>query len=281
MKNNRWLALILCLTLAACNLPASSTPSPTTDVVATQVAVILTSQPTPEPATQEPVAPTEIVIPTNTLEPVPPTAEPSSTSTASPTDPREFLGNPTFVDTIDNGRSFGLDGKDYDDDNTYIRVENGALVLTSRYAVGYRGWRTGGTKIKDAYIEARVRVGECGGLDTYGLVFRSPDFVKANWFQVTCNGNWAFGYWDGEQYVELANGSDSTGAILTGSNQVNRLGVMASGSRYTLYVNGKLIDEVTNDKFIESGSYGMIISSRNTPNFTIYTEDFTYWTLNP
>jgi hypothetical protein len=153
------------------------------DLVGTQIAAILTSQPTVQPLPSDTPAPTaqmdEPTLSTETPSPTPtPFPEPSLTPTSLTDDPRQILGNPTFVDTLDSGRSFGLQDKPYDDDYTFIRVENGALVLTSRYAIGYRGWRTGGAKIGNAYLETLVRTGECNGLDTYGLVFRSPDFVK-------------------------------------------------------------------------------------------------------
>jgi hypothetical protein len=133
---------------------------------------------------------------------------------------------------------------------------------------------------KNAYIEATVRVGECAGSDTYGLVYRSPDFIKGYWFEVTCDGNWAAGYWDGSQFINLDSGSNVDNAINTGSNQTNRLGVMASGSNYILYANGKKITEINDSTFTDAGSYGMLIYARVTPNFTIYTEEFAYWNLN-
>ncbi len=277
MSKSLVLILVLALLLSACNLPRGE-QSPTPDFVATQVATLLTGMPQPEAFTPTP-PPEE---PTQTLsEPQDtPTPEPSPTATTSPDDPRDFLGAPTFIDTLDSGRSFGLENSVYDDDYTFIRVEGGALVLTSRYTTDYRGWRTGGTKLKNAYIESTTRVGECAGSDLYGLVFRSPDFIKGYWFLVTCEGDWSVGYWDGNNYVNLASGSNVDGAIKTGSNQVNRLGVMANGDRYQLYANGRKIAEVSDGTFTDEGSYGMLISARVTPNFTIYTEEFAYWKLD-
>ncbi|MCX7976605.1 MAG: DUF1080 domain-containing protein [Bellilinea sp.] len=273
--------MIILLLVSGCNLPAGGNFTPTVDLVGTQVAEILTSQPTVQPLSSD--TPSPIEQPSEpTPAPLTPTVtpEPSPTLTPISDDPRQVLGNPTFVDTLDSGRSFGLEDKVYDDDYTFIRVENGALVLTSRYATGYRGWRTGGTKLGNAYLETRVRTGECSGLDTYGLVFRSPDFVKGYWFQLTCDGKWAFGYWDGQQYVNLAEGGNINDAIRTGSNQANRLGVYAVGSNYTLYVNGIKIREISDSTFTEPGSYGIVIAARNTPNFTVYAEEFAYWRLD-
>jgi len=269
--------VLVVLLITACNIP-TGVPTPTVDIVATQVARILTEMPEPELPT--PTAPQDTPFPTQVIETPTPTLEATPSPTSPPEDPRDILGAPTFVDTLESGRAFGLDGTVYDDDFTFIRVESGALVLTSRYATGYHGWRTGGTKLENAYIESTVRVGECAGTDTYGLVFRSPDFIKGYWFQVNCEGDWAFGYWDGSQYIHLESGSNVDTAFNTGSNQVNRLGVMAIGSNFTLFANGKKIAELEDSTFTDPGSYGMMISARATPNFTIYAEEFAYWKLN-
>lgn len=272
---------LLILTLSSCNLPKAAEPTPTADIVATQVSVLLTEQPTPTPQPTLPPQATSVPIlvtptatqPSSTETPAAPSATPSAQ------DPAVYLGDPTGTDPLDSGKSFGLESTAYDDDYTSIRVENGALVLTSRYATGYRGWRTGGTKIQNAYTEATVQVGECSGSDMYGLITRSVDFVKGYWFQVTCEGKWAFGYWDGEKYVELKTSPNVDSAVHSGSNQTNRLGVMAQGETFALFINGLQVGEVTDSALKDAGAYGMLISSRNTPNFTIYTQEFKYWTL--
>ncbi len=261
-------------------------------MIATQVSLMLTSQPSPTamptlPGSTSTAAgsaatptgsPTAIATETSLATP---TATPAGvTSTPLSTDPAVYLGPPTGKDTLDTGKNFGLENQPYDDDYTYIRIENGALVMTSRYASDYHGWRTGGVKLQDAYIQATVQVGDCSGADMYGLIVRSPDYIKGYWFQVTCDGNWIFGYWDGENEVDLKSGNNSSNAILTGSNQTNRLGVMAKGDDFKLFVNGQQIGEVTDSKFPDAGSYGMLISARNTPNFTTSTDEFDYWTLN-
>jgi len=276
----RLLSLILILgTLASCNLPQAQPATSTPDFIATQMVNGLTQQaetqsvtPTLSPIPIQPDAPTQTVAVTGSATP---TA--SLTATSSPEDPRVLLGPPTFTDTLDSGKSFGLESQAYDDDYTFIRVENGQLLLTSRYATGFRGWRTGGTKLKDAYIEAKVKVGECSGSDTYGLVFRSPDFIKGYWFQVTCEGAWELGYYDGSEYSRLANASTTNNAFLTGSNQTNRLGVWTEGNLIKLYINGKLVNQSESSALSDAGSFGAVIASANTPNLTIAIDEFTYW----
>jgi hypothetical protein len=281
MMKKVFLPLILLMLFAAgCNLHVSQPPTATLDIIATQIASLQTQDVQPTPAVTASLQnPTATTAATNTSQPTP-TSPPTATATISPEDPRIQLGTPTRTDTLDNGKSFGLDAKPYDDDYTYIRIENGAMILTSRYATGYHGWRTGGTKLGNAYLEAKINAGECSGADDYGLVFRSPDFIKGYWFHVTCSGNWDLGYWDGSDYTSIKSGTNSSGALLTGSNQTNRLGVWTSGSQIKLYINGKLIGQAEDTNQTEPGSFGAMIAAFNTPNFTISIDEFSYWNLD-
>jgi len=276
----RLICLILILgTLVSCNLPQAQPATSTPDFIATQIVNVITQQaetqsvtPTLSPSQDLPDEPTQTEAATASATP---TASPTATS--SPEDPRVLLGPPSFTDTLETGKSFGLESQAYDDDYTFIRVENGQLLLTSRYATGFRGWRTGGTKLKDAYIEAKVKVGECSGSDTYGLVFRSPDFIKGYWFQVTCDGAYELGYYDGSEYSRLTNSTSTNNALLTGSNQTNRLGVWTEGNLIKLYINGKLVSQSESSALNEAGSFGAVIASATTPNLTIAIDEFTYW----
>ena len=279
MRHTVLTVILILLVSTGCNLPYRQQLAPTPDIVATQVATLLTLPPTALPIVDTPIAVISATLTPSATAQASATPQPTATTTSSPEDPRILLGEPDFTDTLDSGRSFGLESKAYDDDYTYIRVENGALVLTSRYATGFRGWRTGGVKLGNAYLEARVNIGECSGSDNYGLVFRSPDFMKGYWFQLTCEGNWDLGYWNGDEYSSLASGTNASGALLTGSNKTNRLGVWASGSQIKLYINGKMISQVEDSTQSEPGSYGAIIASFNTPNFTVSIDEFSYWNL--
>jgi len=278
MKKAPLISSVWLILLASCNLPqnlATNTP----DIVATQITMLLTSQPTPQPFT-----PTAEVQPFPTMEPAATATlteipQPSPITPTSTDDPRTILGDPDYIDTLDSGKSFGMENQIIEDEYTLFRVQNGALILTSKYAIGWHGWRMSGTEIKDAYIEAVMQVGDCSGSDTYGVVYRSPDYNQGYWFTLTCGGDWAFGYWDGEGYVNLKNGIDIDHVILSGANQSNRIGVMASGSRHKLYVNGKLISEVEDSTYSEAGAFGAVIAAYNTPNFTVSVSEFAYWKI--
>jgi hypothetical protein len=216
-----------------------------------------------------------------TLTPEPsPTATVEATTTSSPDDPRVALGSPTWSEGFENGKSYGLGSDGYSDDQTAIRIDNGALTLTSKNAIGYHGWRTGGpVTAKNAYVEGTFNSGNCAGEDHYGLVLRSPDYVKGYWFMVDCNGEYTFGYWDDGGYVNLLTADDTSAIFQGGPNQTNRLGVQAEGNRFRLYANGKLLQEITDETYPDGGRTGAVIAANQTPNYTIRLEEIAFWNL--
>lgn len=266
---------LLLLTALACNLPVSTVRA-TPDEIGTQVAQTLTQyalQPTITPPYTPPIHETPLPSPSPT-----PEILPTSTPTTAE-DPRAHLGDPIYVDTLDSGRSFGLEGKIYEDENTLIRVQSGSMILTSKYATGYHGWRTGGRKIQNGYVEGLFRTGDCAGQDTYGLIVRSPDFIRGYWFTLTCDGQYGFGYWDGEKYVNLLTQKDDRLILRTGPEQTNRLGVWMEDNTFRLFANGSFLSEISNAQFLAEGYTGAVIAAHNTPGFTVFLDEIAYWNL--
>ncbi len=276
-----------CLLLTACNLP--STPmaeAPTEDAVATRVAQMLTSAPTlTAPAAANPTA-----APTTTAQPTAAasatsaptaTAAPSATSGPTPTTPsgapKNSLGAPTWKDTLDGGKSFYL----YDNGNTLVTLENGALVLTGQNANGWLGWSlTYSHPAQNFYIEAVFTTGTCSGADTYGLVFRAPNENAGYFYSVTCDGKYSL------HARDFAKDNDSptvewtsSSAIHPGSNQTNRLGVMANGDKIDLYANGILMNQITDSSYTDKGNFGALIASNVTAGFTVRMEEISLWKL--
>ena len=67
-------------------------------------------------------------------------------------------------------------------------------------------------------------------------------------------------------------------AILVGANKTNRLGVMVKGTQIAIYLNGKLVDSVTDSTYSNPGTFGMFIVGWN-PGFAYETEEILYWEL--
>lgn len=268
-----FILLVLFITgLSGCNLPRQTSTTATPDAVATQVATLLSGMPTADlVSTFTPELPSSTAVADT------PTLPPVATSTPPVDDPRATLGEPTYRDVFTKAALWGLDDP-YDDDHTRAEIKDNHLILTSLKAEGWMGWRTTFPKPGDAYIEAVFSTGSCSGGDQYGLVFRSTDDSQAGFYGVTCDGRYGLTYFDGSQFTRVLNWQEST-AILSGSNQTNRLGVWVEGKKIRLYANGSLLTETTLDSLAAQGNFGAFISGTSTVNFTVNLSEIAYWEL--
>ncbi len=295
MKKTIFCLLGLVLLLSACNLARSTSTTPSSDLIATQVSIALTSMPTatlapspivttPPPATvtlaSQPTASqtlpentaTASVTATNTPKP-----SATLTSTTSPGDPRASLGNPTWErKTFESGKDFGY----FTNDETSVEVKNGLLVITAEKADNFLGWTLTYPRPQNFYLEATVKTSDCSGLDRYGLVFRANNYdeSKGYFLGFSCDGKYELLTWDGKQLSVVKSWQAAPG-LLTGANQTNRLGVMANGNKFTVYANGGKLDEITDSTYPDGGNFGLFISSANTAGFNVTLSDIAYWDL--
>jgi hypothetical protein len=280
--------LILTLTvllLSGCNYPGreAQSPSPTVDVVATEVQRLLTQAPTSTPIPTSTLgaqtAPTDTSTPpAATQTPAPsPTAPATLTATVNPGDPASSLGQPSWKDTLDNAKNFYL----YENDNTRIELVSGALKLTSITAIGWHGWTlTYVTKPANFYLEGVFKTGDCAGTDLYGLVFRMSKESAGYFFGITCDGQYNLYARDFNNSINTEiKAFQANAAIVKGSGQVNRVGVLANGAKLSLYVNGVLLEDIT-DSTYSDGYFGPFIAGNQTPNFSIELDDISLWKLN-
>lgn len=290
--------LLTTLVLAACQSPSSSDTG-----VQTRVAAILTDIPTytPMPPTvtatiQLPtlavntptVAPTE----TPTVEPTQGTLEPTATAkvpgiptetllpsaTAPAGDPRAVLGAPTWTDPMDTANNWPVGSDNF----TSLSIADGELALTGLTATN--GWKMASAPaLKNFYLEADGRMTTCSGMDAWGLYFRVPKYEKPDrgyLFGITCNGNYYLKAFDGTMDPATATQiiyPYASKAIVKGSNQTNRVGVMANGENLKLFINGKMVHEIA-DSTYPQGYFGLFINSEETPNLTAKITDVSYWT---
>jgi hypothetical protein len=247
-------------------IPAQPTPKAPT---ATQSAPASPTK-APETAAPEPSA-TPTTAANSGTPTVAATATPPPTPTASGSDPRASLGNPTRTDKFDNNQYWFP----FTDSHTKIVIENGVLSMTGISADGWHGWTLTTPKVTNFYLEVSAKTGTCDGHDSYGPMLRSPDATHGYLFAVSCNGQYRFVKVSGNDFTDLIKWTANS-VIKSGSDQTNRLGVMAKGDKFTLYVNGVQVGEVS-DSDNASGVFGLFVSSFNTPNFTVQVSEVDYW----
>ena len=297
------LAILLIIILTACSLPAPSEPA-TQDVApeftaAAQTIIAQLTQaagtqaPPPEETTATPgevstepgleteTAPAvETQTPAETTEPTttPTLEEPAETATPTslPSDPRAALGDPDFLDNFQNGDNWSL----YEDEHVLFRVADEALRMVAFNAESWDGFMLSWPQINDFYLEMAATTRDCSGLDRYGLVARSvrTDEGYAGYlFGISCDGQYSLRIWDGEAFTRLIDWTASE-HIQAGSNQSNRIGIMMEGENISLYANGNLIAELTDETF-EDGRIGVFVGSANTEDFTVLVEEVAFWEL--
>lgn len=297
MKRFRFMVWFSVLLLASCNLPEAPTPDPNSvstavSLALTQTAIISGKVTLPPAATTSTKwIPTETVakatqtapIPTKTTPPstqtptLTPSLTPSLTPTLDSSDPRIKLGKATWEDKFHDGGYWGLTNTVYDDGSTRVEIKNDALKLTSLVGKGWHGWRVTYPVPKKYYLEATVHNINCGAGDYYGMLFQTTSSFEGYWLGVSCEGKYnlrggAISNW--KDIIE----AKANPAILTGANKTNRLGVMVKGNQIAIYINGKLVDSVTDSSYPNPGTFGMFIVGWN-PGFTYETEEMLYWEL--
>ncbi len=146
--------IVLVFALSACNFPGQEA-EPTVDIVATQVAKLLT-----EGATEEAPPPTETMSPSPTsTEPLlvnSPTPSQTVTQTLTPTptenldDPAQQLGQAAWTQDFDGSTS----PWDFSYEQATFQTANGYLTMTALANANWHSWYVSSPKLKNAYLEA-------------------------------------------------------------------------------------------------------------------------------
>lgn len=249
---------------------AAVTSAPPTETLPTQPAALPSATPLPPTATQAPTATlTQQATQTSTATP---TTNPTPTQVS--TDPKLSLGDPTFQDTFQNDQNWSLAKDEHSD----MYIKDGKLVMVALNADRWDSWALTWPKTENFYIELTATTHDCSGLDHYGLILRvKADATRGYLYSFSCDGKYSFKTWDGKKTTKLVDWTASS-FILKGPNQINRIGVKAEGSTFSLYANGNLMTEVTDDTY-GTGNFGVLIGAAETENFTTDVNEIAYWEL--
>lgn len=276
------LLILLALVVSACNMPGynDSETDETDDSMATEIAKILTGTPIEVEPTPTSIEETTAPEPTNTPEEATATPAPTDTPTLEPTptladtDPAQTLGDPDWVDNMENGDNWATGYSDY----TSIEFDDGYLQLTAEDDVD--GWRLAWPTLDNFYLEAKVQSPECEGSDHFGLMFRVPANSNANkgyLFGITCDGRYSLRRWDSETMHFPVTWTE-TDALNTGEDETNIMGVMADGANLALYINGQKVEQLTDNAYLE-GKFGVFVGADNVEDLTVWVDYVRYWDL--
>lgn len=267
--------LIFVLFLAGCNIPGDA--EPTEDVVATQVARLLT-----EAATEAIQAPTETVAPppTETEAVIEETSTPTSTATASPTpepdDPAQQLGSPAWTYDF-NGSSSPWD---FDSDQATFNTNNGTLNMTAKANANWHSWYVSSPRLQNAYVEATIEMSTCSGQDRFGLAVRSSSDGQQFYFlTITCSGQWGFFLMEPDVNISQIIGYQPAAPLSDRPNSPHRVGIWMKGSSFTLYIDGEEVGTASDSTLTGDGYTGFLIAYANNPGFTVRVDELKYWNI--
>ena len=224
-------------------------------------------------------SPSELAAATETATPNPTgTSTVTPTVTTSPDDPRLTLGSPTFTDSFTTGSAFGLKTP-YSDGVMTMSVADGVLRMQSTGIDGGTRWRLAYLTPRNLYLEGTFKTISCSGSDFYGLVFRSPDYSSGigYYYAISCGGQYSLMRMNGDFDMVKIIDWTADPAILAGAGQENRIGVLATDTHFTLYVNGKKVAETDNEVLKDKGHYGVFQTAQQTSNMTVEVEEINEW----
>jgi hypothetical protein len=270
------LILLLCL-VSGCGITKETVP--TEDVLGTQVSIILT-----ETALHSTLPPTETLMPspTSTAVPITETPTPTLTQTSIPTetqdlsDPAILLGSPAWTYDF-NGTSSPWD---FESEQALFETSDGYLNITSRLNPNWHSWWVSSPRLKDAYLEARIEMDDCGGFDRFGVAVRaSTDGEQFYFIGLTCDGRWGFFRMAPEVEIIEIHPFNELDTVTEDWTEPHRIGIWMEGSSFKFYIDGNEIGTATDNTLSGEGYTGFLIAYSETPGYTVRVDQLQYWDL--
>ena len=238
-------------------------------IIVVVLAVMLFTRPSQPPAAEVP----ETTQPGEQL----PTLQPPQgpTPTPIPGDPEQELGRPDGRDDFSTQNNWTL----FDSECFKSEIVDQQYVMTAKGAQGFSCWEVTWPSVRDYYLQTNlVMPQECSPDDRFGLFIRTPDLKQGYLVGLTCDGRLAMTRWDGEETHVLVNFLNSE-HINTGAGATNRLGVIANGSSYALYVNGHLLAETGDASYVDEMRFGYFVRAATEEGFTVRFDDMAIWLI--
>lgn len=275
---NKYLVLfVLTLILVGCGTPQED--QPTEDLLATQVASILT-----QTAMEETPPPTETMVPQPSATPLgpseTPTESPTITATRTPTmppsDPAVLLGNPAWTYDF-NGSSSPWD---YESDQAIFETSNGSLNITAQANRNWHSWWVSSPTLRDAYVEMTMKMETCTGFDRFGFAVRASSEGDQFYFlDLTCDKRWGFFRMAPDVEINEIRAYQEIEVSLNNWTEPHRVGIWMEGSDFRFYIDGEEIGVASDDTFLNEGYTGFMIAFAETPGYTVSVDQLQYWNI--
>ncbi|MCX6101619.1 MAG: hypothetical protein NTV92_09465 [Candidatus Bipolaricaulota bacterium] len=139
----------------------------------------------------------------------------------------------------------------------------------------YYVWNTEVTGLTDFRIQATTSQIGTATDHSWGIIFRTDgDSLYA--FEISADGGVLFSVRTPSDWNDLYGWAPC--AAIHPAGQTNELRVDAHGTSFALYVNDRLVTQVT-DATLSSGSVGFIVETWDDPNGGAWFDDLEVWTL--
>lgn len=277
IKNVYFCLLLIALIFSGCG--TAQEDQPTDDLLATQVAGILT-----ETAMEATKPPTETAVPEASATPVEPsetpTETPSATATATNTlpssDPAALLGDPAWTYDFSGTSS----PWDYESDQAVFETSDGYLNITAHGNRNWHSWWVSSPKLGDAYVEMTIQMDQCAGFDRFGFAVRSSSDGEQFYFlDLTCDGRWGFFRMEPDVEINEIRAYQEIDLSVNNWSDSHRVGIWMEGTNFRFYIDGEEIGIASDDDLSSEGFIGFMIAFAETPGYTIRVDQLQYWNI--
>jgi hypothetical protein len=133
-------------------------------------------------------------------------------------------------------------------------------------------------ELKDFAIEVDARQVD-GSLDsTFGPIVRvQAEEEQYYWFQISGDGYYSVELKEDDEWIRLA-GWQASSAIKQGLDATNRIRVICYGDRFSLYVNGTHLTDVTDDT-LRAGIIGLAAGAYTEPPVVVHFDNLVVYEL--
>ena len=234
----------------------------------------------PEPTAIPTITSSPTVPPTNTNTPLPtntptdlPTLPPTDIPTEAPTFtpepeiiPSQILFQDDFSDTNAAGWS-----QDRNSEHITDYEQGGYRILVNK--VDWIYWTNPELFFTDVRVE--VDVTKQGGPDTneFGIICRYVDLDNFYFLTATSDGYYSISKYVAGEYFNLSEETFVATDHVNQGNAVNHLRADCVGSTLTLYINGQLVDSVTDGDYA-SGDVGLLVGSYDEAGADVVFDNF-------